>query len=306
MSAGGSILREDPYAPPPLTNAPDDDKTYGTYSIDPNLIRENYIHRKYARGLPLPERVSQAAFRGDDGTALQTALEVGKGSLRSIRSSQGGPTPAFRQAVHAAEQRDYLIWAESTGKLIAEARFDQPWERDGRRGESEHQVYYDPETGRWWKRNLLNFHDGSISAYLERLAAQKLLFPDLAPRFEGISTFDWEVVPVISQPDAVGVEPTDEEISDHLANLGFHEVFGTGAGMTTAHRLAVEAGLKPPRLSTAERRVGFLLPEEGIWLEDVHGENAVVAQNDLVNVFDPVTYFLEASKLPLVEFHRRP
>ena len=301
MPAGKPLRR-----PPLLTGAPDGDTTCGTFSIDPNLIRENYIIRKYARGLPLPERVSQAAFRGDDGIALKAALEVGTGSLRSIRPPQGGTTTAFRQAVHAAEQRDYLTWAKAAGKLIDMARFNQPWERDGRRGESEHQVYYDPETGFWWKRNLLNFHDGSISAYLERLAAQKLLFPDLAPRFEGISNFDGQVVPVISQPDAVGVEPTDGEVGDHLTNLGFLEVFETGDGMTNAHRLAVEAGLKPPPLSTAERRIGFLLVEEGIWLEDVHGENAVVAQNELVNVFDPVTYFLDASKLPLVEFHRHP
>ena len=307
------VLQFDRTAMEPSTDSNEDREPT---AIDPKIVRDNYLARKYAEygndrsPLSLPERVSQAAFRGADGGNLQAALAIQEGSLRSVRPEQGARgakgRESFRQAVHAAEQRDYLSWAKAAGKLIDASRFNQPWERDGRRGESEHQVYYDPETGWWWKRNLLNFHDGSISAYLERLAAQKLLFPDLAPMFEGISTFDGQVIPVISQSDAVGIEPTDEEITEHLANLGFHEVFETGDGMTRAHRLAVEAGLKPPPLSTVERRIGFLLLEEGIWLEDVHGENAVVALNKFVNVFDPVTYFLDASKLHLVEFHRRP
>jgi hypothetical protein len=146
---------------------------------------------------------------------------------------------------------------------------------------------------------LLNFHDGSISAYLERLAIQKLLFPELAPCFEGFTTFQGETIPVISQPTARGMEPTDEQITNDLKLLGFIEVFEPGLRFNKAYQLAVEAGLQPPPLGEP-RRIGFLHPREGIWLEDVHGENAVIsAATGRLEVFDPVASLVDLSRLPI-------
>jgi hypothetical protein len=139
-------------------------------SFNPNIIRENYIARKYdpaTTALALPERISQAAFGGSDGGNLREALSVGEGSLRSVRPPQSGSAEAretFRKEVHAAEQKDYLTRAKANDQFIDEAAFNARWEADGRRGESEHQVYRDAATGRYWKRNTLNFHDGSISS----------------------------------------------------------------------------------------------------------------------------------------------
>jgi hypothetical protein len=271
-------------------------------SLDPDIIRENYLGRKYNPDRPaisLPERVSQNAFRGGDGRNLHAALEVAGRSLRSVRPSESGSREhreAFRKEVHAAERKACLTWARANGLLIDEAGFNRRWEADGRRGESEHQVYRDPVTGRWWKRNALNFHDGSISAYLERLAAQRAFFPEMAPRLEGFSTCEGDLMPVISQPDAKGTPAIDSQIAAHLKNLGFIEVFETGKGMGKAHSLAVEAGLHPPDLGEP-KRVGFLLPSEGVWLEDVHEENAVVSPAGRLQVFDPVMHFIDMTTL---------
>lgn len=71
--------------------------------------------------------------------------------------------------------------------------------------------------------------------------------------------------------------------------------------MGKAHRLAEEAGLKPPRLGQP-KGVGFLLPDEGLWLEDVHEENAVISPSRSLEVFDPVMHFLDiGSLLPMLQ-----
>ncbi len=272
-------------------------------TIDPYEIRQNILDRKYPRNgatVPLPESISQDAFRGADGRTLRDALAVCEGSLRSVRPPEGTGAKeqqAFREKVNAAEKRDYLKWAQDTGRFILENEFNRRWEEGGERGESEHDVYYDAASKLWFKRNALNFHDGSISNYLERLAIQRALFPDLAPRLEGFTEYGGEVQPVISQPDAVGEGATELEIGDHLRGLGFQEVFEPGDGMNKAHLLAMEAGLNPPPLE-APRRIGWL-NMDGIWVEDVHEENAVKSPRGNVNVFDPVAYVVDRDKLNL-------
>lgn len=263
-------------------------------AINPDGIRKNYDERKYDPGkLSIPQRVSQAAFVESDGQCLEAALKVCEGSLRTVR--QAHPS-AQRGEIHTAEAEACRQWALKNYLLIPEEDFTRKWEADGRRGESEHQVYFLPATQFWWKRNTLNFHNGSISAYLERIAIQKFLFPELTLKFEGFSEYRGGLLPVISQADAAGSAPTDEQIRIHLQHLGFREIFETGKGMMKAHRLAVEAGLGPPDLGLP-RRVGFYLASEGIWLEDVHDENAVLSPEGDINVFDPVAYFIDSGRM---------
>jgi hypothetical protein len=260
-------------------------------SINPSDIRDSYIKRQYgATTKELPERIAQDLVRTSDGSNLQAALEVSQRSLSGLRPNSK-TSEAFRKAAHAAEADALEKWAKENGLFISEDEFNRRWEEQGKRGESEHQVYFDEETQTWWKRNTLNFHDGSLTAYLERIAAQRYLFPELAPKFKGFTTFEGELMPVISQPDAVGSEPTELEITNSLKARGFKEVFETGKGMSKAHQLAIDAGLKPPALPEP-KRVGFYNEELNLWLEDVHEENAKKLSNGEIGVFDPVTYFV--------------
>ncbi len=131
---------------------------------------------------------------------------------------------------------------------------------------------------------------------MERLIAQRAVFPDVAPQLEGFTAFEGLVMPVISQSHAKGTPASESQIVAHLKKLGFIEVFETGKGMAKAHKLAVAAGLRPPSLE-GPKRVGFLLPAEGVWLEDVHEENAVVSPGGKLQVFDPVMHFIEMKPL---------
>ena len=174
---------------------------------------------------------------------------------------------------------------------MPEEQFVNRWTDAGRRGGSEHQVYFDEGSHLWIKRNILNFHDGSNSAYLERLAAHKLAFPDAAPELLGFTNSGSELFPLIKQADVQGAIPTEAAIDSALASIGFLPIQESGEGMKKAHALAIEAGLRPPPLAVG-RRVGYYLRAEGIWLEDVHEENARVAPNGELRVFDPVMYYV--------------
>jgi hypothetical protein len=124
------------------------------------------------------------------------------------------------------------------------------------------------------------------------VALQAAFFPNLKTEFRGFTNYQGELLPVIEQDDAQGLEPTDAEVSEWLRSTrDFVEVFETGRGMRTAHELAVQAGLNPPPLGSP-RKAGFYNRETGTWLEDVHSENAVKAPNGEILVFDPVMYLV--------------
>jgi len=259
-------------------------------SINPELVRQRVFERFYGTAdRALPECISRAVGEAVGGNHLQAALEVCRGSLQRLRQN-GQKDRVDEKSANLAEAQDLEAWAKRTGLLIPEPEFNNLWEKGGKRGESEHQVYFDEKVQRWWKRNTLNFHNGTISSYLERLTAQIYLFPSLGPKLEGFTTFQGELMPVISQADIVGSCPGEAEVMESLIQRGFVEVFETGQGMAKAQQLAMHAGLKPQTLGE-QKRIGFYCKPLGLWLEDVHDENAKMAKSD-VGVFDPVLFFV--------------
>jgi hypothetical protein len=105
----------------------------------------------------------------------------------------------------AAEFPALERWAGENGLLLDAADFDRHWIVQGRRGESEHEVYYEEATGRWWKRNTLNFHS-NILEYLYRSALHTFLFPDTALRFSFRPYYVGVMergIPVMSLPGAL-------------------------------------------------------------------------------------------------------
>ena len=266
----------------------------GKMRANPNEILNATRKQTYAPAARLPERVSQKAFRGVDGASLNAARDIARGSLRADGSTAGriGDEQGRRQA-HAAEQVALTKWATDNGKLIPEDEFNAKWEAGGKRAGAEHDVFL--EAGRWFKRNLLNFHGGSIAAYLDRLALQKYYFPESDTRFEGFTMVGKELAPVISQRHAIGQAPSQDEIMHHLKSLGFNPVFETG-GNTKMRQMAIDAGLKVKPL--IDRLLGFHDPTTNAWIEDVHDENAVMETTTprRLNVFDPVMAQLPQDK----------
>ena len=59
---------------------------------------------------------------------------------------------------------------------LDEAEFTGKWEDQGRKGESEHELYLDEPTQRWFKRNNFCYH-GNWLEYVHRIALQNWLFP---------------------------------------------------------------------------------------------------------------------------------
>jgi hypothetical protein len=78
-------------------------------------------------------------------------------------------------------------WAEESGLVMDEARFFQPWEAQGKRGGAEHQVYYDEQCGRWFKRLYHGVNHSTLGDYLIRMRLHGLLFPETAYCLEGFT-----------------------------------------------------------------------------------------------------------------------
>jgi hypothetical protein len=80
--------------------------------------------------------------------------------------------------------------------------FTRRWEEQGRKGETEHAIYFDEPGARWFKLNTLSNH-GNWLEYFHRLALHNWLFPEAPLRFEGLTEFDGELLPVVSQPHII-------------------------------------------------------------------------------------------------------
>ena len=239
----------------------------------------------------LPASVVAAVLEGERDQISRRALIAAEGVARrsagSIRPDQGRefaqlPEGPKRRAAYlklgpilqAAEQPALKQWAKESGLLLDRAEFDRKWIEDGRRGESEHEVYYDASTQTWWKRNLLNFHLDTLE-YLQRLALHAYLFPDTAAEFRGFMEMaDGLVVPVVEQGHEKGRGTTEREMHKLLADAGFKEKHGKDG-----------------------KRLGYSLEPLGIWIEDVHEDNAFTKSDGSIAVIDPVIFLNQESKM---------
>jgi hypothetical protein len=63
--------------------------------------------------------------------------------------------------------------------VLDEASFLHHWEAQGKRGGAEHQVYYDPESGRWFKRLYHGVNSSTLGDYLGRMRIHSVLFAEI-------------------------------------------------------------------------------------------------------------------------------
>jgi hypothetical protein len=89
--------------------------------------------------------------------------------------------------VDRAGRKALRQWAEESGLVMDEARFFQTWEAQGKRGGAEHQVYYDEQCGRWYKRLYHGVNHSTLGDYLIRMRLHTLMFPETAYRLEGFT-----------------------------------------------------------------------------------------------------------------------
>jgi hypothetical protein len=129
--------------------------------------------------------------------------------------------------VDRAGRKALRQWAEEAGLVMDETRFFQSWEAQGKRGGAEHQVYYDEQCGRWFKRLYHGVNHSTLGDYLVRMRLHAVLFPETAYRLEGftLNAKSKELAPIVSQPH-VEVDTTQPLVSkaetqDLMAAMGF-------------------------------------------------------------------------------------
>ncbi len=178
--------------------------------------------------------------------------------------------------VDRAGRKALRIWAEEQGHVFDESLFFQRWEEQGKRGGAEHQVYYDPESGRWFKRLYHGVNSSTLGDYLVRMRLHAALFPETAYRLEGftINLKSKELAPVVSQPhvevDTSRPLVTKPETDDLMAAMGF-------ASVRLMHDGILDYG-----------HFAYLHPVTGVLAHDLHDENVVrLAGGDDLVVIDP-------------------
>lgn len=167
-------------------------------------------------------------------------------------------------------------WAQEQDLVFDETRFFQRWEIQGKRGGVEHQVYYDAETGRWFKRLYHGVNSSTLGDYLGRMRLHAVLFPETGYRLEGftINAKNKELAPVVSQPhveiDTSRPLVTKLETDDLMASMGF-------ASVQLMHEGIRDDGY-----------YACLHPVTGVLTHDLHDENVVrIPETDALAVIDP-------------------
>ena len=140
----------------------------------------------------LPERIPPAAARAGQDVLVQTAEALARASHEAVRPDQAGEytdAPGVRQRnegrnkvnnlVRPAEEAALEIWAAQNGLLLDSAKFDCRWREQGKRGESEHRLYFDEVSQRWLKSNNLSNY-GNWMAYFQAVQLHNWLFPKAA------------------------------------------------------------------------------------------------------------------------------
>ncbi len=179
-------------------------------------------------------------------------------------------------AVDRAGRKSLRKWAEKSGRVIDEALFLQRWETQGKRGGAEHQVYYDPEAGRWFKRLYHGVNSSTLGDYLVRMRLHAVIFPETAYRLEGfsINQKSKELAPVVSQAhvevDTARPLVTKGETNDLMATMGF-------APVQLVHDAILDDGY-----------FAYLHPVTGVLIHDLHDENVVrLPETEGLAVIDP-------------------
>jgi hypothetical protein len=174
----------------------------------------------------LLERFSRETPPESDGSVIKDISNVLKGSTRTEQET----SERKREETEALEQ-----YAKANGIEISRTSFEQGLD-EGEVFGGEHEVYLDETQMRFFKANT---HDtpatAFVSDYLDRLAIHNTLFPETAYRVEGIMT-DTKTSPsgrsvkrskvVVSQGAVIGEDPSQAQIDDHMANLGFTKLEG--------------------------------------------------------------------------------
>jgi hypothetical protein len=231
----------------------------------------------------IPERIPQAAERGAREGNVEEAAAVARSGQDAIDPSQNyewanqlseGARRRRRNEVNNAvkplEEKALRKWAQANGRMLDDDAFEKNWKEGGKVGGEEHNVYYDPDSDRWFKRNNMSFH-GNWLEYFHRIALNSWLFPATEMRFEGFVEHNGRLQPVASQPDVEAVRGAEpDEVERYMGDRGFIR-----QGKTNDY---VDTGT-------------------GVRVEDLHDQNVVVTKEGNLAFIDAAPYMDPTSKM---------
>lgn len=279
-----------PNRPPRSPAAGSDDPATQGPSLEDLTTQANELRSVGRYALPPVEAALQY-----HGAQAEKSGEEGHGSLDFVQAetyyragTQGLPLsqiPELPQKIRELSRLSPLDrtgreslrkWAENYGHVWDESDFLSRWKTMGKQGGAEHQVYYDQDSGRWFKRLYLGVNSSTLGDYLIRMRLHNVIFPETAYRLEGftINPKNKEIAPVVSQPhvdvDMTRPPVSKQETNDLMAILGF-------APVQLIHDGILDDGY-----------FAYLHPLTGVLIHDLHDENVIRLPdtNELV-VIDP-------------------
>jgi hypothetical protein len=248
-------------------------------------LRYNHHHALHPVEAALQYHRASAEISGEEGhggCGFEEAEAHYRAGTQGLRLSEIPQLPqqlrelSRLSSVDRAGRTALRKWAQEQDLVFEETRFFQRWEIQGKRGGVEHQVYYDAETGRWFKRLYHGVNSSTLGDYLGRMRLHAVLFPETGYRLEGftINAKNKELAPVVSQPhveiDTSRPLVTKLETDDLMASMGF-------ASVQLMHEGIRDDGY-----------YAYLHPVTGVLAHDLHDENVVrIPETDALAVIDP-------------------
>lgn len=244
------------------------------------------IRFKIAHGTYVPERLPPGADRAIEGSFIATGENICRrcheavlahqapeyANLSKIAQRRAGRFKVNR-IVRPAEEFALREWVKRSGLWLDNSKFTHRWELQGYLGETEHEIYFDETSQRWFKRNNLTYH-GTWLEYFHRLALHNWLFPATGVIFEGILDNAGHLMPVISQQ---------------------HVRASRGATRTHVASAVKRLGFEP--VNDRTRADDYINQSLGVEIADLHDENVLIGEGGLLYFIDPIPMMDETSKL---------
>lgn len=229
---------------------------------------------KIKEGLYVPERLPQRMVGEGQTSAIEAATDVCRAVHAAVRRGRitGESTWEKHQRYkelaenHLKPQEEAALreWAQANNKMLDRAAFDTEWEKQGKPGRAEHDVYFTADKQHVIKRNRLTFHDTYLD-YFHRLAAHNTEFSNVPYELIGFMDVDGQLWPVVQQPAVAGRPATWAEAHAAMLKLGYEPI---GASKTPT---------------------SYRIPGTGMIVRDVSGDNSRISVYDgTLIVIDPV------------------
>jgi hypothetical protein len=231
---------------------------------------------KIQEGLYVPERLRERYDEEVSKGAIGEAASICRGIHETVRRGEITGNSAWEKhqrykeladtSLRPAETEALREWALSNNLILEHAEFDRLWKEQGSKHGAEHNVHLTSDGERIIKRNDLSFHETYLD-YFNRLAVHNTEFPETAYSLDGFFDIGGKLMPVVSQSAVRGRKATFEESHNNMIKRGFEPV---------------EATSKP---------INYRIPDTGLFVRDVHGDNTRVTDSGSIYVVDPVIEF---------------